>query len=127
MAMEPVRPTEAELEILQILWQRQPCPVKTVYEALGETREVGYTTILKQMQRMLDKGLLRRMPGEGKSHVYVATVAREEVQDTLFDRLVDNVFGASVSDVVLHALGKGKASEEELAAIREFMDNLDKK
>ena len=124
--MEEIRPSEAELEILQVLWRSQPCSVKTVHEVIGATRDVGYTTILKQMQRMLDKGLLERTSGSGKSHLYAAAVPREAVQASLFDRLVDNVFGASVSKVVMHALGKGKPSQQELDEIRRFMDNLDK-
>lgn len=123
---QKLQPTEAELEILQVLWLHQPCTVKLIHEEIGKLRDVGYTTTLKQMQRMLEKGLLSREAGTGKSHNYRATIAREAIQDNLFDRLVDNVFGASVSKLVMHALGKANTSKEEIEEIKKFLDDLDK-
>ncbi len=122
--MNDLKPTEAELEILQILYEHQPCSVRHVYECLGAQREVGYTTILKQMQRMVDKGLVQRT-GEGKAHLYSPVHDQETIQATLLDRMVDNVFGASVSKLVMHALGRGKASPQEIEEVRQFLGQME--
>ena len=119
------KPTDAELEILQVLWEQQPCSVKVVHEYISRQRDVGYTTTLKQMQRMLEKGLIRREPGKGKSYNYSAAESREATKGKLFDRLVENAFGNSVQDLMMHALGRGKASKDEIDAIRRFIDQLD--
>ena len=119
------KPSDAELEILQVLWTHQPCSVKVVHEHISQTKDVGYTTTLKQMQRMLDKGLVQRQPGKGKSYDYSATESPEATKSKLFDRLVENAFDNSVQELMMHAIGRGKASKEELAAIRQFLDQLD--
>ena len=119
------KPSEAETAILHVLWDRAPCTVKTVHEALSGNRDVGYTTTLKQIQRLLDKGLVRREPGPGKSYLYRAAVSEEETKGRLFDRFVQTAFSNSVSDLVMHALGKGQPSEAEIAEIRKFLDKLD--
>ncbi|MEL7145959.1 MAG: BlaI/MecI/CopY family transcriptional regulator, partial [Bacteroidota bacterium] len=124
--MAKTKPSEAELEILQILWAQQPCSVKYVHEQISKQRKVGYTTTLKQMQRMLEKGLVMRSEGQGKSHVYQATTSAESIRGTLFDGLLSRVFGDSVSDLVLHALGNEKTSDEELEKIRDFLGELEK-
>ncbi|MEO1435527.1 MAG: BlaI/MecI/CopY family transcriptional regulator [Bacteroidota bacterium] len=124
--MEANKPSDAELEILQILWAKQPCTVRVVHETLAQKKEVGYTTTLKQMQRMLEKGLVQRSPGKGKSHVYAAVTSAEETKGKLFNKLVDNVFGSSIKDVVMHALGKGNPSSDEIEAIKRFLDEMDK-
>lgn len=123
--MTAIKPSEAELEILQILWEHQPCSVKHVHEQISSQRQVGYTTTLKQMQRMLEKGLVMRSEGQGKSHVYKAANSAESIRGTLFDGLLSRVFGNSVSDLVLHALGSEKTSDEELEKIREFLGKLE--
>ncbi len=120
------KPSDAELEILQVLWAHQPCSVKVVHEHISQTKDVGYTTTLKQMQRMLDKGLVHRRPGKGKSYDYSASESPETTKSKLFDRLVENAFDNSVQELMMHAIGRGKASKEELAAIRQFLDQLDK-
>lgn len=119
------KPSEAETAILHVLWDRQPCSVKTVHEILTLTKDVGYTTTLKQIQRLLDKGLVRREPGPGKSYLYFATVSADETKGRLFDRFVETTFSNSVSDLVMHALGKGEPSEAEIEQIRKFLDKLD--
>ena len=120
-----IKPSEAELEILQILWEHQPCSVKFVHEEISKQRQVGYTTTLKQMQRMLEKGLLMRNEGPGKSHVYESTNTAESIRGNLFDGLLSRVFGNSVSDLVLHALGSEQTSKEELDKIRDFLGKLE--
>ena len=124
--MHKLQPSEAELEILQILWEHQPCTIKVVHEEISKSKDVGYTTTQKQIQRMLDKGLVGRTPGEGKSHLYTALAKKEEVRTRLFDRLVENAFGNSVSKMVMHALGGGKATKKEIEEIRKYLDELDK-
>ncbi len=119
------KPSEAETAILQVLWDRQPCLVKTVHEALSATKDVGYTTTLKQIQRLLDKGLVKREPGPGKSYLYSAAVGEEETKEKLFDRFVATTFSNSVSDLVMHALGNGNPSEAEILEIKKFLDQLD--
>lgn len=114
-------PSDAELEILQVLWREQPASVRAVHEMLAEKREVGYTTILKQMQRMFEKGLLRRRK-QGKQHLYEAVPAREEIQRSLTERLVDKAFSGSAMQMVMRALGQGKTSAEELEALQKWLD-----
>lgn len=114
-------PSDAELEILQVLWQQQPVSVKVVHEALQAKREVGYTTTLKQMQRMLDKGMVKRNK-EGKTHLYAAVPQQSDIQQTLTSKLVDKAFSGSAMKMVMHALGQGNTSEQELAALQQWLD-----
>ena len=123
--MERQKPSEAELEILQVLWQHEPCTVKLVHEKISEKREIGYTTTLKQMQRMLDKGLVTRAAGTGKSHIYSAALPADQMRGNLFDRVLETAFGNSVGRLVMHALGNGTASQEEVAEIRRMLDQMD--
>ena len=123
--MSAIKPSEAELEILQVLWEHQPCSVKLVHEKISKIRNVGYTTTLKQMQRMLDKSFVLRHDGEGKSHVYRAAISAETIKGNMFDGLLNKVFSNSVSDLVMHALGSTKTSKEELEKIREFLGKID--
>ncbi|PHN07640.1 BlaI/MecI/CopY family transcriptional regulator [Flavilitoribacter nigricans] len=112
--------TEAELEILQVLWEKQPATVKEVHEELRDTREVGYTTILKQMQRMFDKGMLQRTK-EGKTHLYTAVAREQEVQRSMFDRLVDTAFRGSAMKMFMHALGQSRINEADLEQLQEWI------
>ena len=122
---EPAAPSEAESEILQVVWAEQPCSVKIVHDAIRELRDVGYTTVLKQLQRMHDKGLVRREPGEGKSFLYSATQPAAETRTRLVDKLVRNVFGNSVNGLVMHALGKSEISAEEIDEIKAFIAEIE--
>ena len=79
------------MEILQVLWEKQPCTVKAIHAEISKTRDIGYTTTLKQMQRMLEKGLLKRTQGEGKSFLYEAEEKESIVKGKLVDRMVKNV------------------------------------
>ena len=120
------KPTEAELEILQVLWQYGPCPVRLVNEKLSEGREVGYTTTLKLMQIMVEKGLARRNT-ENRIHIYEAAVSEADTQRQLLDKFVDSTFRGSAMKLVMQALGQHRASEEELAEIKALIQRMEKK
>ena len=122
-----VKPSEAEVEILQILWDEQPCNVRTVHEAIGASKDVGYTTILKQLQRMQDKGLVTREPGDGKSYNYTAAQPEGQTQSKLLGRLMKTAFRGDVNELVMHALGDAKASGEDLEAIKDFIAQIEAK
>ena len=113
------KPTDAELAILRVLWTRGPSTVREVAEAMG--REGAYTTILKLMQIMTDKGLVKRDDAT-RSHVYRATSSEDKMQKQLVGDLLDKVFAGSAARLVLQALDTGKASAEELAEIRKLID-----
>lgn len=119
------KPSAAETAILAILWDQQPCSVKTVHERLKDERGVGYTTVLKQFQRMLEKGLVTREQGEGRSYLYSAAQTEDRTKSDLFDRFVQNAFGGSTSELVMHALGNENTSEAEIDAIKAFIAKLE--
>lgn len=119
------KPSPAETAILQVLWESQPCSVKAIHHVLSQSKTVGYTTTLKQIQRMHDKGLVSRARGEGKSYDYSASVNEADTKSGLFDRFVKTAFEGSVPDLVMHALGTDKASPDDIEKIREFLDSLD--
>lgn len=122
-----IKPSAAETAILQVLWEKQPCSVKEVHEIVSAEKDTGYTTTLKQMQRLLDKGLVSRERGAGKSFIYSATVGEGETKQRLFDRFVKTTFSNSVSDLVMHALGEANPSDAEIDEIKKFIAKLDKK
>jgi len=122
-----LKPSAAETAILNVLWEDQPCSVKSIHERLSAQKDVGYTTTLKQIQRMFDKGLVAREPGEGKSYNYRALVSEDETKTHLFNRFVETTFSNSVSDLVMHALGKSEASEAELEKIKQFLRDMEHK
>lgn len=117
-------PTEAELEILNVLWDAGPSTVRDVHEALAR-RGTGYTTVLKQMQVMAEKGLLARSE-EQRSHVYSPRIARERTQQRLARNLLDRAFAGSAAGLVLGALSAQKVRPEELAEIRRMLDEYEK-
>ena len=119
------QPTDAELEILRILWDNGPSTVRSVNDQLNRTRRVGYTTTLKIMQIMTDKKLVIRNEDE-RSHVYSAAFEEKDIQNRLIDKIVDAAFGGSASRLVMQVLGNHKASQEELEEIRKLLNNLDK-
>jgi predicted transcriptional regulator len=118
------KPTEAELEILQILWQEGPATVRAVHEQLATKKDIGYTTTLKNMQNMVQKGMLDR-DEESRSHVYKASLQQQETQKMLLDRFLDNTFGGSAMHLVMQALGNCKTSKEELAQIKALIRKLE--
>jgi predicted transcriptional regulator len=115
------KPTDGELEILQVLWQKGPVTVREVFETLAEKKEVGYTTVLKLMQIMIDKGLLRR-DTTSRSHLYEATLSQGEAQNALLDRIMDSAFGGSALRLVMQALDHHQTSDRDLAEIRAYLD-----
>jgi predicted transcriptional regulator len=116
------QPTNAELEILGVLWRDGPRTVREVHERL-ERRDVGYTTVLKLMQIMVDKGLLRR-DASARSHVYEAAFPEREVKKRLVSDLLDRAFEGSAAGLVMHALESRPASAAELAQIRSLLDAM---
>ena len=114
------RPTDAELAILRVLWERGPSTVRQVHEALGEERETGYTTSLKLMQIMAEKGHVTR-DESNRTHVYAAKLTRAETQSQLISDLVDRAFGGSAAALVLQALNSDATTPEEIAEIRKLI------
>lgn len=121
-----IKPTESELEILQILWEKEHCTVREVHEILEKNKDAGYTTTLKLMQIMHEKGLVSR-DTSAKTHIYKALVNQQKTQQHLVSRMINNVFNGSASRMVMQALGNHKASKEELDAIKQYLDDLSKK
>lgn len=115
------RPTEAELEILRVLWERGPSTVRQVHESLRASRDTGYTTTLKLMQIMAEKGLVTRDETE-RTHVYAARASQESTQRQLVTDLMDRAFGGSAKELVLRALSTQDTSDEELREIRALLD-----
>lgn len=122
MTRTPPRPTEAELEILRVLWERGPSTVRHVHEALAAARDTGYTTTLKIMQIMADKGLVTR-DETSRTHIYTPRVSQETTQRQLVTDLVDRAFGGSAAELVLRALSSHTASDDELREIRRLIDD----
>ncbi len=119
------KPTESELEILQVLWNEKAATVRTVHEELLKTKDAGYTTTLKLMQIMFEKGLVTR-DDSSKTHIYQAAVTREKTQKQFLNKMIDTLFAGSSSDLVLQALGGHAASEEELEKIQQLINQLKK-
>ena len=122
-----IKPTESELEILNILWTRGMATVREVHEELAKTKDVGYTTTLKLMQIMHEKGLVKRDESM-RTHVYQPAVNREKTQKHLLGKMIDTLFGGSSTQLILQALGSGehKASPEELEQLQNLINNLKK-
>ena len=118
------RPTDAELAILNVLWERGPSTVREVHDALSSTQATGYTTILKLMQIMTDKGLVVRDESQ-RAHVYEARHSEQRTQRQLLTDLADRAFGGSPAKLVMQALSGRKASADELNEIRELLDRLE--
>jgi predicted transcriptional regulator len=120
------RPTDAELEILRVLWQNGPSTVRDVQEALNRSKPTGYTTVLKFMQIMTEKGLVRRDEGQ-RAHVYEARYAQEQTQQQLIGDLIERVFDGSAAKLVMQALAtKEETSTEELSEIRQVLDRFER-
>jgi predicted transcriptional regulator len=122
-----IKPTESELEILQILWAKGTATVREVHEELIKTKDAGYTTTLKLMQIMHEKGLVKR-DDSMRTHVYQAAVNKERTQKHMLSKMIDTLFGGSPTQLVIQALGDGehKASAEEIQKIQTLLDGLKK-
>ncbi len=121
-----LKATESELEILQILWEKGNCTVREVHEILEKSKESGYTTTLKLMQIMHEKGLVAR-DTSAKTHIYHALQNQEKTQQHLVNKMIDNVFNGSAARMVMQALGNHQTSKDEIDAIKEYLDQLSKK
>lgn len=119
------KPTESELEILQVLWQYGPSTVRFINDKLSEQREVGYTTTLKLMQIMVEKGILDRNT-DSKIHVYRAVVGESDTQQQLLDKFVESTFRGAAMKMVMQALGNHKTSPAELDEIKALIDKIEK-
>lgn len=116
------RPTDAELSILRVLWERGPSTVRQVHDVLGRERPTAYTTALKLLQIMTEKGLVERDERD-RTHVYRARLTEEQTQRQLVRDLLDRAFGGSAAKLVLQALASRRASPDELREIRRIIDN----
>lgn len=123
MSEKPIKTTEKELEILQIVWEKGSASVKDIHEALGGDEANGYTTILKFMQIMHEKGLVKREKS-GKLHLYSAVPSLENTRQQLLDKMINTVFQGSAAQLVMSALGNKTSSKEELDEIKAYLDKL---
>ncbi|HXR81367.1 MAG TPA: BlaI/MecI/CopY family transcriptional regulator [Saprospiraceae bacterium] len=122
-----IRPTESELEILQILWKKGPSTVREINDLLSndQDKSIGYTTTLKFMQIMYEKGLLKRDDSQ-RTHVYTAAVREGKIQSALLDRFLNAAYKGSASKLALQLLGNHETTPDELAAIKALIDQLEK-
>lgn len=117
------KPTESELEILGVLWDRQSATVRDVHEELLKSKDAGYTTTLKLMQIMFEKGLVTR-DSSSKTHIYQPAVSRENTQSLFLNKMIDSLFAGSSAQLVMQALGNHKTSKEELDEIRNYLNSI---
>jgi predicted transcriptional regulator len=117
------KPTESELEILQVLWAKNTASVRDVHEEILKTKDAGYTTTLKLMQIMFEKGLVTR-DSSSKIHIYQPAVSKEKTQTLFLNRMIDSLFSGSSAQLVMQALGNHKASKEELEEIKNFLNTI---
>jgi len=125
MNKKPIpQPTDSELEILQLLWQKGESTVRQINELLNEKREVGYTTTLKLMQIMLEKSLVKRDANQ-RTHIYSASVTEKDTQKKLLERFVDATFRGSSLKLVMQALGNNDTTQEELEEIKDLIKKIE--
>ncbi len=120
------KPTESELEILSILWEKENATVREVHEVVQKTKDVGYTTTLKLMQIMHEKGLVTR-DASSKTHIYTPSFGKEAAQEQYLGKMIKTLFSGSTSALVLQALGNYQTSEADLDAIKELIASLENK
>ena len=121
---KPPKPTEAELSVLRVVWRRGPSTVREVWEQISPEQQTGYTTVVKTMQIMFEKGLLQRDEAE-RSHVYSSRHTKEQTQKQVVGHLLERVFSGSARNLVMQALSVKKATPAELAEIRKLLDQLE--
>src|SRR6516162_2090000 len=126
MTRSPQKPTASELEILRVLWARGPSTVRDVHEALSANKSLGYTTVLKLLQIMTAKGIVRRNETQ-RAHVYEAGLPAEQTKRQLAGDILQRVFEGSASQLMMHALAGKKASPEEIDEIRRLLDDYERK
>ena len=125
MTIKKLKPTESELEILQILWDKENATVREVHEELSKNKDSGYTTTLKLLQIMFEKGLVTR-DDSNKTHIYQPAITKQKTQKQMLDKMINTLFAGSSTQLVLQALGNQKASKDELDEIQKYLDNLKK-
>jgi BlaI family penicillinase repressor len=123
--LKNLKPTESELEILKILWNKESATVREVHGELSKTKESGYTTTLKLMQIMFEKGLVKR-DDSNKTHIYEPAISKQRTQKQFLDKMINTLFAGSSTQLVLQALGNQKSSKDELNEIQKYLDNLKK-
>ncbi|MCI4668297.1 MAG: BlaI/MecI/CopY family transcriptional regulator [Bacteroidia bacterium] len=115
------QPSESQLEILQILWEHEPATVRFIHEQLAKLKDVQYTTTLKQIQRMTEKGMVKAKK-QGRSYTYTTIIKEHQVKKSLINRLVDGAFKGSAIELALHALGQSKPTEDELDRLKDWLE-----
>ena len=120
-----IRPTASELEILNILWDEGPSTVRSVNRKVSLRKETGYTTTLKLMQIMTDKGLVERTL-ENRTHIYSAVAGKESTMNLMLDNFLESTFGGSAMNLVMQALGNHKATNEEIEELKKLIDRIEK-
>jgi len=115
------QPTESQIEILQVLREHEPATVRFIHDKLSEKKDVQYTTTLKQIQRMTERGMVRSEK-EGRSYLYTTLIKESQVKKSLINRLVDGAFNGSAIELALHALGQSKPTSEELDQLRSWLE-----
>ena len=118
-----IKPTEGELEILGVLWEKGASTVRTVHEEICKSKEAGYTTTLKLMQIMFEKNLVTR-DSSSKKHIYEAAVSREKTQKQFINKMVNSLFAGSSTELVMQTLGGNKTSSDELEKIQQLINEL---
>ncbi len=121
-----IKPTESELEILRVLWEKGNATVREVHETLSAHKDAGYTTTLKLLQIMFEKGLVKR-DDSSKTHIYHANVSRENTQQQFVGKMINTLFSGSSTQLVMQALGNNAHSNEELEEIQKLLNDLKKK
>ena len=124
--IKQIKPTEGELEILQVLWEKEKATVREVHETILQSKEAGYTTTLKLMQIMFEKGLVTR-DDSAKTHIYKPNISKEKTQSQFVKKMISNLFGGSSTQLVMQALGSKSPNKEELDEIQKLLDNLKNK
>jgi predicted transcriptional regulator len=119
-----IKPTESELEILNILWQKGQSTVRDVHEELVKKKDAGYTTTLKLMQIMFEKKLLKR-DANARSHIFTAAVSQKDAQSQILDKMIHTAFNGSATSLVMQALGNYKASAAELEEIKQYLSTIE--
>jgi predicted transcriptional regulator len=118
-----IKPTESELEILHVLWEKKKASVREIHETLSSTKDVGYTTTLKLMQIMFEKGLVYR-DGSARTHIYMPALEQAVAQKHITDKIINTLFSGSSTDLVLQVLGSHKTSKDELKQIADFLHKM---
>ena len=119
-----IKPTDSELVILKLLWKEGPSSVRSIHDTLSTEKEIGYTTTLKFMQIMHEKGILERDTSQ-RSHIYFPIVKEQDIKGSMLKNFVQNAFEGSASNLILQALGNNKMTENELGEIKALINKLE--